>query len=91
MRREVPRGVLVLYYYQTGPDPAWLQEQEDIRQNLLALVERLPGQLGFIMVSYYGLKGEEAQTFQAIGKQLEAWPKSSRFSGIGSTLLNNPN
>jgi RNA polymerase sigma factor (sigma-70 family) len=70
MRREVPRGVLVLYYYQTGPDPAWLQDEQDIRQSLLVLVERLPRRLGFIIIAYYGLKGEEAQTFQAIGKQL---------------------
>lgn len=70
MRREVPRGVLVLYYYQTGPDPAWLQDGQDIRQSLLVLVERLPRRLGFIIIAYYGLKGEEAQTFQAIGKQL---------------------
>lgn len=70
MKREVPRGVLVLYYDQSGPDPAWLREREDIRQSLLALVERLPRRLRFVVMAYYGLKGEEGQTFQAIGKQL---------------------
>jgi RNA polymerase sigma factor (sigma-70 family) len=70
LRREVPRGVLALYYDQKGPDPAWLQDKEDIRQSLEALVERLPRRLCYIIIFYYGLKGEERQTFQAIGKQL---------------------
>jgi RNA polymerase sigma factor (sigma-70 family) len=69
-RREVPRGVLALYYGQSEPDPAWLQDKEDIRQGLLALVERLPRRLRFVVIAHYGLKGGEAQTYQAIGKQL---------------------
>jgi RNA polymerase sigma factor (sigma-70 family) len=69
-KREAPLGVLVLYHYHPGLDPAWLVEREDIRGCLLALVERLPGRLRMVVIAYYGLKGKEGQTYQAIGEQL---------------------
>jgi RNA polymerase sigma factor (sigma-70 family) len=70
LRREVPVGVLVLYFYRTGADPAWLREQQEIGHSLQALVKRLPKRLRFVITVYYGLNGKEAQTLQAIGNQL---------------------
>jgi len=70
LRREVPVGVLVVYWYQTGPDPAGLRDQQEVRQSLLALVKRLPKRLRSVITAYYGLKGLEPQTMQAIGEQL---------------------
>jgi RNA polymerase sigma factor (sigma-70 family) len=70
LRREVPLANLVVYWYQTGADPAWLRDQQEISQSLLALVNRLPGRLRRIIVAYYGLEGDEPQNLQAIGQQL---------------------
>jgi len=70
LRREVPLASLVVYWYQTGVDPAWLRDQQEINQSLLALVKRLPGRVRRIIVAYYGLEGEEPQNLQAIGQQL---------------------
>jgi len=70
LRREARLGVLAVYWYQTGEDPAWLREQQEIGQSLRALVKRLPRRLRRIIVSYYGLEGEEAQNLRAIGQQL---------------------
>jgi RNA polymerase sigma factor (sigma-70 family) len=70
IQREVPVGVLVVYWYQTGVDPARLREQQEIGQSLLALVKRLPKRLRWVITAYYGLKGKEPQTLQAIGAQL---------------------
>lgn len=70
LRREVPIGVLAIYYYQPGTDPAWQREEQDIRKSLLTLVKRLPGRLRAVIRAYYGLKGEESQSLRAIGEQL---------------------
>ena len=70
VRREVPWGVLVLYYYRVGPDPAGLREWEDIRQCLEQLVARLPKRLAYVIQAYYGLGGQEAHTLQTIGDEL---------------------
>jgi RNA polymerase sigma factor (sigma-70 family) len=70
LRREVPLGSLVVYWYQTGVDPAWLRDQHEIGQSLLALVNRLPQPLRRIIVAYYGLQGQEPQSLRVIGKQL---------------------
>ncbi|RPI34063.1 MAG: sigma-70 family RNA polymerase sigma factor [Chloroflexota bacterium] len=70
LRREVPLASLVVYWYQTGDDPAWLRDQHEIRQSLLALVHRLPRRLRRILVAYYGLEGHEPDSLRAIGKQL---------------------
>lgn len=68
--REVPVGVLVVYWYQTGADPARLRDQQEISQSLLGLVRRLPKRLRYVIRAYYGLQGREPQTLQAIGAQL---------------------
>ena len=70
MKREVPISVLALYRYEIGVDPAWQKDQEEIRESVLGLVERLPKQLAEVMTAYYGLQDQEAQTLRAIGKRL---------------------
>jgi hypothetical protein len=65
LRREIPLSILVVYCYRTGPDPAWLREQQEVGQSLLALVDRLPERSGRIISAYYGLRGQEEQTLQA--------------------------
>jgi len=70
LRREVPLGRLKIYWYQTGVDPAWLRDQSEISQSLLALINRLPGQLRQVITAYYGLEGQEPHSLQAIGQQL---------------------
>lgn len=67
--REAPLGVLAVYWYQTGEDPAWLRDQQEIGQSLRALVKRLPVRLRRVIVAYYGLEGQEPQSLGAIGKQ----------------------
>ena len=69
-RREVPIGVLVVTCYQAGADPAWLREQQEIRESLLELVKRLPKRLDRVITACYGLTGEEPRTLQAVGEQL---------------------
>lgn len=69
-RREVPIGVLVVTCYQAGSDPAWLREQQEIRESLLELVKRLPKRLRRVITAYYGLNGKEPQTLQTIGEEL---------------------
>lgn len=70
LRREVPLGVLAVYWYQTGADPAWLRDQQETSQSLRALVKRLPVRLRRIIVAYYGLAGHEPQSLGAIGEEL---------------------
>lgn len=70
LRRQVPLGVLVLYFERSTPDPAWLQEQEDLKQSLEELIERLPERLRQVIMARYGLHGREVQTLQALGVQL---------------------
>jgi RNA polymerase sigma factor (sigma-70 family) len=68
-RRQVPRPILRLYYYETGADPAQLQDWEDVRQSLLALVRRLPQPQAEVICSHYGLEGGLPQTQAEIGAQ----------------------
>jgi RNA polymerase sigma factor (sigma-70 family) len=68
--REAPLGELALYWQAWGPDPAWLRDQQDIRQVLHELVARLPERLRRVIVARYGLDGQEPLTLQAIGAQL---------------------
>jgi RNA polymerase sigma factor (sigma-70 family) len=70
LRREVPVGVLMVYCYETGPDPAWLRDEQEIGESLLDLVKRLPKRLRRVIAAYFGLQGKEAQSLQAIGEQL---------------------
>jgi DNA-directed RNA polymerase sigma subunit (sigma70/sigma32) len=59
-----------LYYYETGVDPAQLQDWEDVRQSLLALVRRLPQQQAAVIGWHYGLEGRLPQTQVEIGAQM---------------------
>jgi RNA polymerase sigma factor (sigma-70 family) len=70
MRREAPLGVLAVYWYRTGVDPAWLRDQQEIGESLRALVKWLPQRLQLIIAAYYGLESQEPQSLQAIGEQL---------------------
>lgn len=70
MKREVPISVLALYNYEAGVDPGWRKDQEEIRDSLLALVKRLPEQQSEVISAYYGLRDQEPQSLEAIGKQL---------------------
>jgi RNA polymerase sigma factor (sigma-70 family) len=70
IKREVPINILALHGYETGPDPAWLKYQQEIRDSLFELVKRLPGRLQEVVTGYYGLGGKEPQTLEKIGKQL---------------------
>lgn len=69
-RREAPLGVLAVYWYQTGVDPAWLRDRQEIGESLRALVKRLPRRLRRIIAAYYGLEGQEPQSLRSIGEQL---------------------
>ena len=68
--QEAPLGILGVYWYQTGVDPAWLRDQHEISQSLRALVKRLPRRLRRVIVAYYGLEGQEPQSLRGIGQQL---------------------
>jgi DNA-directed RNA polymerase sigma subunit (sigma70/sigma32) len=57
IRREIPTEVLGLYFYENSPDPARLQDWEDVRQCLSALVKRLPEEQAQIIQMRYGLDG----------------------------------
>jgi RNA polymerase sigma factor (sigma-70 family) len=70
LRREMPLASLVVYFTRSGENPAGMREQQEIAESVLALVERLPWRLGFVIRAYYGLQGKEPQTLQAIGEQL---------------------
>jgi RNA polymerase sigma factor (sigma-70 family) len=68
--REVPLGILVLYWYEPGPDPVRLRDWEEVRQSLLELVNRLPAMKAEVMRRRYGLAGRERQTQAEIGKRM---------------------
>ena len=68
--REAPLGVLAVYWYQTGADPARQRDEQEIGQSLRTLVKRLPQRMRRIIVAYYGLEGQEPQSLRAIGEQL---------------------
>jgi RNA polymerase sporulation-specific sigma factor len=70
LKREVPISILVLHSYETGPDPAWLKYQQDIQDNLLGLIKRLPERLQVVITDHYGLGGKEPQTLKEIGGQI---------------------
>jgi RNA polymerase sigma factor (sigma-70 family) len=68
-RKELPvasRAVLSGSMLDTfiEPDAQW------IRQSLFQLVARLPERLRYVMVAYYGLDGQPASTYAAIGAHL---------------------
>jgi RNA polymerase sigma factor (sigma-70 family) len=67
--KRVPRPVLRLYYYELGADPAQLQDWEDVRQSLWALVSRLPQPQAEVIRWHYGLESHLPQTQAEIGAQ----------------------
>jgi RNA polymerase sigma factor (sigma-70 family) len=70
-RRRIPWDILVAYFYRVEPDPAHLQDWDDVCQALQRLVARLPDWRQVqVIQAYYGLHGQESQTLQAIGEQL---------------------
>lgn len=70
INREMPISILALYSYEAGVDPAWLKDQEEIRGSLLELVKRLPEQQQDVITAHYGLRDQEPQSLEVIGKQL---------------------
>ena len=68
-RREIPKEVLGLYFYENSPDPARLREWEDVRQSLLALVRRLPAAQAQVIQMHYGLDGYAAHSQAEIAKR----------------------
>jgi hypothetical protein len=70
LRRGIPQEVLVLYWYEPGPDPARLRDWEEVRQSLLELVNRLPAMKAEVIRRRYGLEGRERQTQAEIGKRM---------------------
>ena len=68
-KREVPISILALHSYETEPDPAWLKNQQEIRDSLLGLVKRLPEGMQEVVTDRYGLGGKEPQTLEEIGRQ----------------------
>ncbi len=57
-KREAPISILALHSYETGPDPAWLKYQQEIRDSLLGLVKRLPEGMQEVVIDRYGLGGK---------------------------------
>lgn len=70
IKREVPISLLALHSYETGPDPARLKYQQEIRESLLGLVKRLPEGLQEVITNRYGLGGKEPKTLEKVGRQL---------------------
>jgi RNA polymerase sigma factor (sigma-70 family) len=68
--KQVPQSIVRLYYYETGVDPAQLQDWEAVCQSLLELVSRLPAPKGEVIRSRYGLEGRKRQTQVEIAKRL---------------------
>jgi RNA polymerase sigma factor (sigma-70 family) len=69
-RREIPKEILGLYWYENSPDPARQREWEDVCRSLSALVQRLPKEQAEIIRMNYGLDGYQQQTMAEIGKML---------------------
>lgn len=70
LRCEVPLKILMVYWYEVGEDPARRKEEEEIRESLQELVQRLPKRLEIVIRAYYGLDGEKRQSLLAIGAEL---------------------
>ena len=68
-RREIPTEVLGLYFHENSPDPARLQEWEDVRQSLLALVRQLPEVQAQVIEMHYGLDGQIPLSQPEIARQ----------------------
>ena len=53
-----------------APDPAIVWEAKAIRRALLALVDRLPPRLAYVVIARYGLKGHTPFLYRQIGAAL---------------------
>jgi len=84
-KREAPIRELALFSYETGRDPAWIKDQQEIVESLQGLVERLPGRLRQVIEGYYGLGDKEPQTLAAIGKDLGL--SAGRVGGLHKEAL----
>jgi len=90
-RRQVPGAILGLYFEPSGVDPADLRDEEDVRQSLQALVNRLPSQQAEVIRWHYGLEGREAQTQAWIGEQMGISPcQVGRIEREALTWLRQP-
>jgi len=69
-KREIGLEILVVYCYRTEPEASWQKEQQEVEDSLRSLVKRLPKRLRGVIQAYYGLKGEERKTLQAIGEEM---------------------
>lgn len=52
------------------PDPALVCEEEAVQGVLLAMVERLPARLAYVITARYGLNGHPPSTYRQIGTAL---------------------
>ena len=68
-KREIPKEVLGLYFYENSPNPARLREWEDVRQSLSALVRRLPVVQAQVIQMHYGLDGYVPHSQPEIAKR----------------------
>lgn len=84
-RREIPVQELALYY-EAGPSAEELWQQAAIHQSLQELVERLPERMHRIMVAYYGLDGEEPQSYRQVGAQLGMSGEWARQLHLGALV-----
>ena len=53
-----------------APDPAIVWEGKTIRRTLLALVDRLPSRLAYVVMARYGLRGHTPFLYRQIGASL---------------------
>lgn len=91
LRREVPKEILQLYYYEAGPDPARLGEWEDVRESLLELVGRLPARQAAVIRQHYGLEGQAPQTLTEIGKHMGvSYQRIGQLKTAGLVWLRQP-
>jgi DNA-directed RNA polymerase sigma subunit (sigma70/sigma32) len=53
-----------------APDPAVVWEEKAIRRALLAMVDRLPSRLAYVVIARYGLQGHTPFLYRQIGVAL---------------------
>ena len=63
-------GIKLLSSQLEAPDPAVVWEAKAIRGALLAMVDRLPPRLAYVVIARYGLKGHTSFFYRQIGAAL---------------------
>ena len=53
-----------------APDPAVIWEGKAVQRALLAMVDRLPPRLAYVVIAHYGLKGHAPSSYRQIGTAL---------------------